>query len=136
MGSLIMEKKLANVLFILRVTVAIVFIMWTGDKFVNPVHAQNVWSGFFYMPRLGEALFLGIGISEAILIILFVAGLFKGVTYLLILILHTISTIAPYNIYINAYNSDFNLLFFTAFPMLGACIALYVLREYDTKFNI
>ena len=131
-----MNEKLANVLFVLRVTIAIVFIMWTGDKFVNPVHAQSVWSGFFYMPEVGRALFLGIGIAEAILVILFLAGSLKSITYLLVLVLHTFSTLAPYEIYLNAYNGNYNLLFFGAFPMWGACLALYIMREYDTKFTI
>jgi len=131
-----MNEKLANALFILRVGVAIVFIMWTGDKFINPVHAQSIYSGFFFMPTLGKVIFLGIGVAEAILVILFLIGRFKSITYLLILILHTVSTLAPYNIYLSAYNSDFHLLFFAAFPMWAACFALYTLRDYDTKLNI
>jgi len=131
-----MNEKLENALFILRVGVAIVFIMWTGDKFINPVHAQSIYSGFFFMPTLGKVIFLGIGVAEAILVILFLIGRLKNITYLVILVLHTISTLAPYNIYLNAYDSDFNLLFFAAFPMWAACLALYMLRDYDTKFNI
>ncbi len=131
-----MSEKLANVLFILRITVAIVFIMWTGNKFINPVNAQDVYSGFFFMPVLGKAIFFGIGLAEAIVVALFLIGRFKGVTYLILLVLHAFSTIAPYNIYLNAYDGGYNLLFFTSFPMLGACFALYALREYDTKFNL
>ena len=135
-GVTIMDAKLANGLFVLRVTIAIVFIMWTGDKFINPVHAESVWSGFFYMPALGKAIFLGIGIAEAILVILFLAGIFKGVTYLIVLVFHGISTLAPVNVYLNAYSEPSNLLFFTAFPMLGACFFLYMFRAEDTKFTI
>jgi len=131
-----MNHKLTNALFILRITVALVFIMWTGDKFINPVHAQAIYAGFFFMPGLGKAIFLGIGIFEAIILVFFIIGRFKAVTYLIILALHTVSTVAPYNIYLNAYDSDFNLLFFTAFPMWAACFALYTLREYDTKFTL
>ena len=130
-----METKLANGLFILRITISIVFIMWTGDKFFNPVHAQNIWTGFYFMPGLGKAIFLGIGIIEIILIALFLAGMFKDITYVLILIAHTISTLAPIKIYLNAYSSDFNLLFFAAFPMWGACLFLYMFRKEDTKFT-
>ena len=131
-----MDTKLANGLFILRITIALVFIMWTGDKFINPVHAENVWSGFFYMPALGKAIFLGIGIAELILIILFIAGIFKGMTYLIVLVFHAISTLAPINVYLNAYSDPSNLLFFAAFPMLGACLFLYMFRNEDTKFIV
>lgn len=131
-----MNNQLINSLFVLRITVAIVLIMWTGDKFINPVHAENVWSGFFYMPTLGKAIFLGIGVVEAILVILFLAGRFKNFTYLAVLIFHTISTLAPFKNYLSAYSNDYNLLFFAAFPMWGACFTLYLLRKEDTKFNI
>ncbi len=131
-----MTDKLANYLFIMRITIGLVFIMWTGDKFVNPVHAQSVFEWFFFLPGLGEKIFLGIGIAETILVALFITGTLKPISYLVILVLHTISTVAPYNIYLNAYDSDFNLLFFTAFPMWAACLALYMMREYDTKFTL
>lgn len=131
-----MNNKITNALFVLRITVSIVFIMWTGNKFINPVNAQDVYSGFFFMPELGMAIFLGIGIAEAILIALFLVGRFKSVTYLTILVLHTFSTLAPYNIYLDPYSGGPSLLFFTAFSMWGACFTLYYLREYDTKFNL
>jgi len=110
--------------------------MWTGDKFINPVHAESIWSGFFYMPALGKAIFFGIGVAEAILVILFLAGMFKWITYLIILIVHTVSTIAPYSNYLNAYSNDFNLLFFASIPMWGACLFLYLFRQEDTKFTL
>jgi hypothetical protein len=32
--------------------------------------------------------------------------------------------------------TDANLLFFAAWPMLAACIALFLLREHDTLLSI
>ena len=130
------NQQLSLVLFLLRIGVAIVFIMWTGNKFFNPTNAQDVWSGFFFMPEVGKIIFLSVGIAEAILVFLFITGLFKSFSYLAIMVIHTFSTLAPYEIYLNPYGGGPNLLFFAAFPMLAACFALYKLRAYDTKFTI
>ena len=130
------NSKIANVLFLLRIAVGLVLVMWTVDKFVNPVHAQDIYKGFFFMPTLGNALVLGIGISEAIVVTLFLIGRFKSVSYLIVLIMHTASTLAPVAIYLNPYQEAINLLFFAAWPMLAACITLYYLRDYDTKFTL
>ena len=43
--------------------------------------------------------------------------------------LHAVSTFSSYQQYINAWD---NLLFFAAWPMLAACVVLYLLREADT----
>lgn len=130
------NSKIANVLFLLRIGVGIVLVMWTINKFVNPVHAQEIYKGFFFMPALGNAVVLGIGISEAIVVTLFLIGRFKSISYLIVLIMHSASTLAPISIYLDPYGGPTNLLFFAAWPMLAACIALYYLRDYDTKFTL
>jgi len=130
------NQKLTHILFLLRIGVAIVFIMWTGNKFINPINAQEVWSGFFYLPELGMAVTLGIAIAEAILVTMFVLGILKNISYLIVLILHSFSTFAAYDIYLNAYAGGPNLLFFAAFPMLAACYAVYSLRDYDTFLTV
>ena len=64
---------------------------------------------------------------------LFLAGAFKTWTYGLILILHAASTFSSYSQYLDAFN---NLLFFAAWPMLAACLALFLLREADTLLSV
>ena len=49
------------------------------------------------------------------------------------LVLHAISTLSSYKMYLAAFD---NLLFFAAWPMLAACIALFYLRDLDTRFTI
>jgi len=47
-------------------------------------------------------------------------------------VMHAVSTLSSFPQYIDAFN---NLLFFAAWPMLAACIALFLLREHDTKLS-
>ena len=129
-----MTDKLINSLFFLRLSVALVLIMWTVDKFINPAHASGVFDHFYFIPGVEGNLMTLIALAECVLIALFLIGRFKNITYLLVLIIHAVSTLTPFAKYLDPYEGA-NLLFFTAWPMLAACYALYVLRDEDVKFN-
>lgn len=122
------ERRLAVSLLTLRAGVFIVMLMWTLDKFVNPGHAGAVFENFYGMAGLGGVLLMVIGAAELLLILAFVAGLWKRWTYGAVLVLHGISTLSSYAQYLAPWE---NLLFFAAWPMLAACLTLYLLRDCD-----
>lgn len=130
-----MTNKYTMPLFFIRVSIALVLLVWTLDKFINPSHSSAVFGKFFFLPGLGETTFLIIGIAELVLIGLFLIGRFKNITYLLVLIIHAVSTLTPFMNYFSPFEGA-NLLFFTSWPMLAACYALYKMRDEDTKFNL
>ena len=123
------EKRIAASLFLLRLSVFVVMLMWTLDKFVNPGHASQVLENFFRISGFGEVAFLIIGGLEMLLILAFVSGSWKRISYGLVLLLHGASTFVSYAQYMDPFN---NLLFFAAWPMLAACITLYLLRDLDS----
>jgi len=127
------QAKLGWSLFALRVGIFIVIGIWALDKFFNPGHTAAVFSKFYQIDQLGEISAYVLGALQILLSLLFVTGCKKNITYLLILIIHLASTLVSFPIYMNPFN---NLLFFAAWPMLGACIALYLLRDYDKCFCI
>ena len=112
------QNRLQWSLFSLRLGVFIVMIMWTFDKFVN---------------GSTDVVAYVLGALQLILVLAFLAGIKKRLTYGVIFVMHGLSTLSSYNQYIDGFN---NLLFFTAWPMWAACFALYVLREQDVKFTI
>ncbi|MDO6462193.1 hypothetical protein Q4485_15895 [Granulosicoccaceae sp. 1_MG-2023] len=122
-------KHLPLALLLLRVGIFIVFIVWTLDKLINPGHAAKVFENFFGMPGLGAGVFYVIGSVQLVLVLAFVAGLLKTWTYGIILALHAVSTLASFGKYLQPFD---NMLFFAAWPMLAACAALFLLRDYDT----
>ena len=124
-----MPKQLPLALLLLRLGIFIVFLFWTLDKLVNPDHAAKVFSVFLGLDGLGDSVFYLIGTSQLVLILAFVAGVLKTWTYGIILILHGVSTLSAFAKYLQPFD---NLLFFAAWPMLAACAALFLLREYDT----
>lgn len=126
-------ERLQWSLFLLRVGVFIVMFMWTLDKFVNPGHATAVFENFYMISGMGGIVLYTIAALEMVLILAFVAGLWKTWTYGAVMVLHGVSTLSPWSQYLNAFD---NLLFFAAWPMLAACITLFLLRDSDTRWTL
>ncbi|UTW13471.1 hypothetical protein [Marinobacterium rhizophilum] len=124
-----MPKQLSLALLMLRLGIFSVFLFWSLDKLLRPEHAAKVFDVFFGLAGLGENVFYVIGVAQLVLVLAFVAGLLKTWTYGIILALHTVSTLASFGKYLQPFD---NLLFFAAWPMLAACLALFLLRDYDT----
>lgn len=129
------EDSLKVSLLLLRVSVFFVMLMWTIDKFVNPEHAAAVYEKFYFISGLNKQIFMVIGIIEIVILLLFLAGRFKNITYLAVLIFHGVSTLSSFKMYLAPFEG-YGLLFFAAWPMLAACAALYLLRNDDTKCTI
>ncbi|MFT2110908.1 hypothetical protein [Marinomonas sp. 2405UD68-3] len=127
------QEKLSWVLFGIRASVFLVFIMWTLDKFVHPEHTAAVFKAFYAISDINPSIILLIGIIQAIIVLSFLVGFQKRWMTLTILILHLGSTIAPMARYFDPFA---NLLFFAAWPILAGIVTLYVLRDFDTKFSI
>jgi hypothetical protein len=127
------QQRIANALLLLRLGVFIVMIMWTLDKFINPQHSSAVFDNFYGLSGLSDATFMIIGFLQLLVVLAFVAGFMKRYSYGIILALHSISTLSSWQQYLDGFN---NLLFFAAWPMLAACIALYMLRDLDTRWTV
>lgn len=126
------QERITWSLLSLRITVFAVMLFWTLDKFVQPEHSANVFEGFYGLGGLGNTTFYIIGALEMVLILAFVSGSWKRISYGLVLLLHAVSTISSFEQYFDPFN---NLLFFAAWPMLAACLTLYLLRDLDTRWT-
>ena len=130
------NERLAPSLLLLRLGVFLVMFMWTVDKFVRPEHAAKVYEVFYFLGGLGQTAFYVIGALEMVILFGFLAGLYKRWTYGAVLIFHGISTFSSYKQYLAPFAEGPNLLFFAAWPMLAACVALYWLRDLDTMWVV
>ncbi|HQU15862.1 MAG TPA: hypothetical protein PLO69_07135, partial [Gammaproteobacteria bacterium] len=68
---------------------------------------------------------------ELVVIVLFLFGVLKLFSYGVVLVLHLISTASAYHAYLTPFH-DKNLLYFASWPMLAACVTLFLLKEEDT----
>lgn len=124
------ERRLAISLLMLRLGIFIVMMMWTIDKFVRPDHAAGVFSNFYGVSGLDAQIAYVLGALELGLLLAFVAGIARRWSYGIVLVLHGGSTLSTWSQYLHPFEGP-NLLFFAAWPMLAACAALYLLRDWD-----
>ena len=126
------QNRLQWALFLLRAGIFIVMFVWALDKFLTPEHAAHVYKTFYFIDDLGPLIMLAIGAIEMLIILAFLGGVWKRYTYGIVMLLHGVSTFSSWEF----YTLKINLLFFAAWPMLAACIALYLLRDSDVKFTL
>jgi putative oxidoreductase len=124
------RKRLEISLLCLRIGVVTVMLPWALDKILRPEHASRVFESFYKLDGLGASTFALIGVAQLVLVLAFASGLARTWTYGAILILHAISTFSSWSQYLEPYEGS-NLLFFAAWPMLAACLALFLLRDHD-----
>ncbi len=129
------EQKLEISLLCLRLSVFVVMLMWTIDKFVRPEHAAAVYEHFYFIGGLTQQSAAVIGALELLLLSAFVLGYQKRISYGIVLVIHGVSTLSSWQQYLSPFE-DSNLLFFAAIPMLAACFTLYLLREQDRLWTI
>jgi len=128
------NPKLQFSLLFMRITIFLVLLVWTLDKFINPEHATAVYENFYFL-GIGHGAIYVLGAIEMLILLAFVAGAFKTWTYGLVMVFHGVSALSSWQRYLDPY-TDFNLLFFAALPMLAACITLFLLREEDRWLSL
>jgi hypothetical protein len=109
--------------------------MWTVDKFIRPEHASGVFEKFYFLNGFGEAMIYALGAIELVILIGFLLGIKKTLTYGFVLVAHGISTVSSFKQYLSPFEGA-SLLFFAAWPMLAACYLLFKFRHADTRFTV
>lgn len=127
------QNRLPVALLAMRLSIFLVMLVWTIDKFIDPAHAAAVFDRFYFMKEVGTAILYTIGALELVIIAGFVLGIARRFTYGAVLLFHTVSTFASFEMYFNLAEGR---LFFAAWPMLAACFALYLLRDHDTLWVV
>ena len=131
---MIQQSKISLCLLLLRLSVFTVMFMWTLDKFIRPNHATAVYESFYFL-GVGTTIIYLLGAIELIILIGFVIGYRKTLTYGAVLLFHAVSTLSAFGLYLTPFESN-NLLFYAAWPMLAACFTLFYLRDLDNKWTV
>lgn len=129
------QDRLPVSLLLLRLGIAIVMLAWSVDKLLRPEHAAGIFGAFYALPGLGEPVFYVIGVIQLLVVLAFLAGAWRFWTYGAVLAMHTVSTLSSFRQYLAPFEGP-NLLFFAAWPMLAACIALFLLRDLDNLWTV
>ena len=128
------NRKLEIGLAIIRITTAAFFLIWSVEKIIKPEISQKVFSNF-YFSNISTSVAVILGILQTIVVLLFLAGLFKLWTYGALLGMHAVSTLSSYGPLLDPYTPP-NHLFWAAVPTLGALVALFLLRDEDRLWTL
>ena len=126
-----MEKRLPLALMFMRFSIFLVMIVWTLDKFIRPTHATGIFAKFYFISGIGPGLMYLLAAIELVIILAFLFGIFKRLSYGLVFIFTLVSTLSTFPAYFTPF-SGMHLMFFAAWPMLATSFALYYLRHHDT----
>ena len=127
------ERRAAAALLILRLSTAAFLALWTSIKFVKPEGALSIYEKFYkpiFQIDVPMEAFVGVGVVQALIVLLFALGAMKFWSYLAVLIMHGVSTFSTWPQFM-AMGEGHNLLYFTAVPVLAGCLALFLMRDLD-----
>ena len=124
------DRPLGIALATIRLSVAAFFLVWSLEKILLPEKQQGVFEAF-YGGAQPVGVIVALGVVQTLIVLAFAGGLFRTVTYGLILAMHAVSTLSTTGRLIDPYEG-LNHLFWAAVPVLGALVALFVLRDRDT----
>ncbi|WOJ91940.1 hypothetical protein R0135_09065 [Congregibacter variabilis] len=128
------DMRVAIALFSLRISIFVVFLVWTLDKLTNYQHSSGVILHYYHL-EVSRWFLIVLGLLELALLLAFLFGLWKTASYGLVLLAHLASTIASFWRLFPPYELH-QLLYFGSLPLLAACFALFLLRDRDCMMNI
>jgi putative oxidoreductase len=125
-----LTQALSRALLVLRVTLGLFLLQWGVEKFVVPQNTVAIW-GYFYGLDVPQALGYLFGAVEIAIAACLFLGLFRTVAYGAALALHALTVLVSWRQLLDPWGTDFNHLFVASIPVLGALIALFLLRHWD-----
>ncbi len=125
-----LETALARALLVLRVTLAIFLLQWGVEKFVLPQSAPAIWQHFYGINLPGIVGYV-FGAAEILLAFCLLLGLFRTPAYGAAMLLHAVSVAVSWRQLVDPWGTPVNHLFIASLPVLGAFIALFLLRRWD-----
>ena len=130
-----LAQALFRALLVLRVTLGLFLLQWGIEKFVVPQNTVAIW-GYFYGLNVPHALGYLFGAVEIAIAGCLFLGLFRTATYGKALALHTVSVLVSWRQLIDPWGDPANHLFIASIPVLGALIALFLLRQWDRSILV
>jgi uncharacterized membrane protein YphA (DoxX/SURF4 family) len=122
-------RVLPRALLVLRVSLALFFLQWGVEKFVVPENTPAIW-GHFYGVAIPAALGFVFGVVEIALAIGLLVGRFLTAAVGAALVFHSVSVLVSWRQLIDPWGEPANHLFVAGIPVLGALIALFLLRRW------
>ena len=127
--------KLRLPLFLTRLSIFYFLLPWQLARFLNPEFSGRISEKYYHVGAIPNNLGIAIGVGWMILLLAFLTGFKKRLSYGLVFLLHAGAILITLPSYI--YRSEsYNQLFLAAIPAAMAMLLLYLLRDEDTLLAI
>ena len=125
-----LATALPRALLALRITLAIFLLQWGIEKFVMPESAVGIWA-YFYGMDISTPIAYVLGALEIAIALAILLGIFRTVSYGAAMLLHAVTVVITWRQLIDPWGDPINHLFIAGLPVLGAFVALFLLRHHD-----
>ena len=128
-------------LFSLRISIFILMIVWATLKVMAPgayAGAEDSPGIFenFYGVGTGPSIVLVLGILQIVLLLAFLAGAFKTITYGAVALMNGVTLLVSIPTILSAFGPPPAILFVASVPIFGASLALFLMRKQDQFLSI
>jgi putative oxidoreductase len=125
-----LAQTLRAALLVLRITLGLFLLQWGVEKFVVPQNTVAIWS-YFYGLNIPQTLGYVFGAVEIVIAGCLFLGLYRTAAYGAALALHAVTMLVSWRQLLDPWGDPANHLFIASVPVLGAFIALFLLRHWD-----
>lgn len=121
-------------LFVTRLFIFLFMLPWQLMRLTKPEVVNNISTKYykFSMPEIGSTIS---GVLMLALLVAFLIGFKKKISYGLVLAFHALGTLMTIPFLIPG-TENFNALFLAAIPTIGAMWLLWALRDQDTLLSM
>jgi putative oxidoreductase len=125
-----LARSLTWALLALRITLGLFLLQWGVEKFLVPQSNAMIWTHFYgvSLPALLGYLFGAVEIAIALCLFL---GVLRTPAYGAALALHAVTVAVSWRPLLHPWADPISHLFIASVPVLGALIALFLLRHWD-----
>lgn len=122
----------AAAVLVMRLTLGVFLLLWSVEKFVLPSVTVRITANFYGI-TIPEGIVPFMGLAELLLSVALLLGFARRPVYGLATIVHAVSTLATWRQLLDPFGlaKVGNHLFIAGVPVLGAFVALYLLRGLD-----
>jgi|SRR5579864_3104104 len=131
MNNQVIVDRTPQGLLVLRLALALFFAQWSIEKFIHPEAAASIFAHFYGL-QISTLLSYVFGAVELALTIGLLLGVAKAIALGGLIAIHGISVLVSWYQLVHPWAAVPNHLFIASIPVLGALIALFLLRDRDT----
>lgn len=121
-------------LFLLRVSLGILLVLWGVDKLVNVEHGIAISEKFYLGLFSGQTVMLGFGVVQTLLGLLVIVGLWRRFTFPVQTLINGATMLGVWKSIIDPWGwvlSGTNVLFYPSLIVFAACLVLWAFCSED-----